>query len=64
MKICIAIDKWKLAIFSEALTAEGYVFKKEDGGAGMWFLFVQTDDAVALGKVVQRCQNKAAELKG
>ena len=61
----IVIDDWKLPVFEEHLTAAGFEYEKMDGPTkGCISLFVTTRELTYLGKVVQHCQNKAAELKG
>jgi hypothetical protein len=65
MRIGIVIDDWKLGVFREILTDEGYKFEQSDGVTkDTRSLFVETDDPVGLKRVVEKCQRKSAELKG
>lgn len=61
MKVGIAIEKWKLPIFSRHLKQAGYSY---DDGAGVTadtiMLYVHTLDAEALKKVVIAASTEAA----
>lgn len=57
MKAGIALDNWKLPIFRKRLTEAGYQY--EDAGpitGDTTMLHVQTDDAAALARVLEKCQ--------
>lgn len=57
MKAGIAVDNWKLPVLRKRLTEAGYEY--QDGGAltsEATLLTVQTDDMLALGKVIEACQ--------
>lgn len=59
MRVGIAVDDWKLPVFRKRLTEAGYAYA--DGGAltsGATLLTVETDDALALKKVIERCQKE------
>lgn len=64
MKIGIAVDDWKVPIFKEILTVEGYTFKVTDGlTTDMRMITVEAPEIKRIKSVVQKCQNKCAELK-
>ena len=64
LRVCIAIDDWKLPTFTRLLKKRGYTVEVGAGlSAGTTHLYVETDDAGALAVVVRECQRKAAELK-
>ncbi len=57
MKVGIAVDDWKLPVFRRLLDEAGYEY--QDGGAltsDATLLTVETDDTVALKKVIETCQ--------
>lgn len=59
MKVGIAVDDWKLPVFRKRLSEAGYTYA--DGGAitaGATLLTVETADALALKKVIERCQRE------
>lgn len=62
MKAGIAVDDWKLPVFRKRLTEAGYQY--EDAGpftGDTTILTVETDDMLALKKVIEACQ---AECRG
>lgn len=64
-RIGIAIDDWKQPTFERILTENGYTFETKAGvTSDTRMIYVETEDVEALYKVVQKCQLKAAELKG
>lgn len=64
MKAGIAIDTWKLAIFTRHLEQSGYEFTQ---GAGIapdtLMLYVVTDNAQALQAVLRAANTEAAKTK-
>jgi hypothetical protein len=61
MRAGIVVDDWKLAIFRKRLTEAGFVY--EDGGAPVpncTNLLVETNNLLALKKVVEACQAECA----
>jgi hypothetical protein len=61
MRVGIALHDWKLPIFERHLSQAGYAYKKGAGlTADTFFLYVETDDAMALKKVVVAAQKEAA----
>lgn len=63
MKAAIAVDDWKLPAFRERLTEAGYSY--EDGGAfaaDCTILTVETDNMLALKKVVEACQAECRKV--
>lgn len=61
-KAVIAIDKWKLPIFSRILVEKGYHYTEGPGlTKDMLFLYVQTDNLQALGQTVLVCNKEAAK---
>lgn len=59
MKAGIAVDDWKLPVFRRLLAEAGYEYS--DGGAltaGTTLLTVETQDMLALKKVLERCQSE------
>lgn len=57
MKAGIAVDDWKLPVFRERLTQAGYEYT--DGGAltaDTTLLTVETNNMLALKKVIEKCQ--------
>lgn len=61
MKAAIAIDDWKLPIFSRHLTQAGYAFTKAQGlTPDMLILSVETPNVNALGSVVRAANTEAA----
>ncbi len=64
MKAGIAVDNWKLPVFREELTQAGYEY--EDGGAltaDATLLTVETDNFLALKKVLEKCQARCRKVK-
>lgn len=61
-KAAIAIDAWKLPIFSRNLVAKGYHYTEGPGlTPGTLFLYVETDNMQALGQTVLACNKEAAK---
>lgn len=61
-KAAIAIDAWKLPIFSRNLVAKGYHYTEGPGlTPGTLFLYVHTDNMQALGQTVLACNKEAAK---
>lgn len=57
MKAGIAVDNWKLPVFRRRLSDAGYEY--QDGGAltaDTTMLTVETNDMLALKKVIEKCQ--------
>lgn len=57
LKAGIAVDNYKLPVFRKRLTEAGYTY--QDGGAligDTTLLTVETNDMLALKKVLERCQ--------
>lgn len=57
MKAGITVDNWKLPVFRRRLDDAGYAY--EDGGpliGDTTLLTVQTDDMLALKKLIEKCQ--------
>lgn len=62
MKAAIAIDNWKLPIFSRHLVEGGYSYEQGPGlTKGTMFLHVQTDNGQALAQVVLAANKEAAK---
>lgn len=62
MKIGIAIDRWKLAIFSKHLSAAGYEYKGTNGVTpDTLMLYVTTKSAAELEPVVRAANTEAAK---
>lgn len=59
----IAIDRWKLDIFTRHLVGAGYQFTEDPFTDKTLFLKVQTEDIDALSKVVKAANDEAAEVK-
>ena len=60
MKAGIAVDNYKLPVFRKRLNEAGYTY--EDAGPFTWdttLLTVETDDMLALKKVLERCQSES-----
>lgn len=61
-KAGIAIDKWKLPIFSRILVEKGYHYEEGPGlTPDTLFLFVHTDNMQALAQTVLACNKEAAK---
>ena len=61
-KAAIAIDAWKLPIFSRILVEKGYHYTEGPGlTPGTLFLYVHTDNMQALGQAVLACNQEAAK---
>lgn len=62
MKAAIAIDTWKLPIFTRHLVGAGYEFKHAGSlVSGTLMLTVTTDDMPALAVVVKAANDEAAQ---
>lgn len=64
MKAGIAVDDWKLPIFRKRLKEAGYTY--EDKGpitADSTLLMVETDNILALKKVLEDCQAECGKAK-
>lgn len=64
MKAGIAVDDWKLPVFRKRLDAAGYRY--EDGGSLIGettLLTVETNDMLALKKVLEECQAECRKAK-
>ena len=59
MKVGIAIDEWKLPIFERHLSQAGYAYTTKRLGRNGLLLTVETDDAAALGVVVENANRTA-----
>lgn len=63
MKVGVAVDDWKLPIFRKRLSEAGYAY--EDGGTLVGettLLTVETDNMLALKKVIEICQVECRRL--
>lgn len=61
IKAGIAIDDWKLPIFTAHLREAGYTFKTRPGvTADTLLLTVETDNGIALQKVVESANRECA----
>lgn len=59
MKTAIAVDNWKLPVFRRRLRKAGYSY--QDGGAltgDTTLLTVETNNILALKKVLEKCQDE------
>ncbi len=64
MKVGIAIDNWKFAIFERHLKMAGYVFKKLNGlTPGTMLLAIETTNAQALAQVILKANQECAKTK-
>ena len=64
MKAGIAIDAWKLDIFTKRLTDAGYTFERGPGlVADTLMLYVITDDLPKLAVVVKEANTQCAREK-
>lgn len=64
LKAGIAVDDWKLPVFRRRLEAAGYEY--HDAGAFVGettFLTVNTDNMLALKKVLEDCEAECRKLK-
>lgn len=57
----IAIDRWKLPIFTRRLVEAGYQFTEHDFTDTAMLLKVNTEDVEALGVVVRASNDEAAK---
>lgn len=63
MKAGIVLDNWKLPIFRKRLTEAGYTYTDAGGLThDTTVLTVETDDALKLKKVLERCQAECRRL--
>ena len=61
-KAAIAIDAWKLPIFSRILVEKGYHYTEGPGlTKGTLHLYVHTDNMQALAQTVLACNKEAAK---
>ena len=61
MKAAVVIDSWKLPIFDRLLKQNGYTFANAGGLLpGTLLLTVETDNGLALAKVISAAQAEAA----
>lgn len=59
MKAGIALDDWKLPVFRKRLTEAGFTYTDAGGLThDTTVLTVETDDLLALKKVIERCQRE------
>ena len=62
MKVGIAIDEWKLAIFDRRLTQAGYAYSNAGRlTADTLLLKIETDNPIALEQVIRAAQAEAAQ---
>lgn len=64
MKAGIAVDNWKLPVFRRRLTAAGYEYT--DAGElthNTTVLTVETNNVLALKKVLEECQAECRETR-
>lgn len=60
----IALDDWKLPVFRKRLEAAGYAYRDAGGfTANTTILTVETDDMLALKRVIEACQAECHEMK-
>lgn len=64
MNVGIAIDKWKLPIFSKHLVDAGYHYTEGPGPLNTLILRVDTTNPQALAQVVLAANTAAARTKG
>lgn len=63
MKAAIALDDWKLPVFRKRLTEAGYQYQDAGAFAGAnTLLTVETDDFLALKKVIEACQTECRKM--
>lgn len=64
MKAGIAVDDWKLPVFRRRLEADGYQYQDAGPFTGdTTFLTVETDDLLALKKVLEACEAECRAIK-
>ena len=64
MKAGIAVDDYKLPVFRRRLSEAGYTY--EDAGpvtGDTTLLTVETDDMLALKRLLEQCQSECREMK-
>ncbi len=62
LRVCIAIDQWKLPIFTQVLSQSGIAYEQGDGLTPDTFhLYVETQDLRTLEKVVRNANDLAAK---
>lgn len=60
MRAGIALDDWKLPIFERHLSQAGYAYEVDAGPTpDTRFMYVETDDPMALGRVVLAANDEA-----
>ena len=64
MKAGIAVDDWKLPVFRRRLGVAGYAFEEKNGlNKGVSIITVETDNLIALKKVIEDCQAECRKSK-
>lgn len=64
MKAGIAVDDWKLPVFRKRLTAAGYDYRDAGQLIGdTTLLQVETNDILALKRVLEACQAECRKMK-
>jgi hypothetical protein len=64
MKAAIALDDWKLPVFRKRLTEAGYEYTDAGGFLGSnTILHVETDNILALKRVIEACQTECRKMK-
>jgi hypothetical protein len=65
VKAGIAVDNWKLRVFRKRLTEAGYKYKDAGPLPGdTTLLTVETNDMLALKKVLEQCQAECRAAPG
>lgn len=63
-KVAIALDKWKLSVFSKELEKRGFAFAQRAGPTpDTLILMVVTEDVLGLRAVVEVCQGRCSALR-
>jgi hypothetical protein len=64
VKAGIAVDDWKLPVFRMRLQAAGYAYQDAGPFTGdTTFLTVETNDMLALKKVLEACEAECRKIK-
>jgi hypothetical protein len=64
MKAGIGVDNWKLPVFRKRLSEAGYEYHDAGPLTGdTTILTVETNDMLALKKVLEQCQRECRETK-
>ena len=64
MRAGVAVDDWKLPVFRKRLRKAGFDFKEVGPLTdGTTLLTVETNNMLALKKVLERCQSECREMK-